>query len=125
MVGRSAGPATKGFDAQIVIVNNRLPQIPAQLHAEAVKLVAQHGYAIEAAGKQKAPVKTGTLRRSIHTVLSGGGLTATVGPSVRYGIFVELGTRHMGARPYMRPAAELVFPQFIAAVKRLLAEVGA
>ena len=48
------------------------------------------------------------------------GLTGIVGPSVLYGKFVEFGTRHMGARPYMRPAAEQVLPKFAAAVKRAL-----
>jgi hypothetical protein len=40
---------------------------------------------------------------------------------VLYGKFVEFGTRRMGARPYMRPAAEQVLPGFADAVKRALA----
>ena len=50
-------------------------------------------------------------------------LSAGVGPSVFYGLFVEMGTRRMGARPYMRPAAEAVLPKFAAAVKALMGKL--
>lgn len=106
------------------MVSNTIPTIPAQLHAEAVKLVATHAYAIEAAGKEKAPVRTGTLRRSIHTVFSSGGASAVIGPSVLYGFWVEFGSRHRAARPFMRPAAELILPKFVDAMKRLVAGLG-
>jgi HK97 gp10 family phage protein len=107
----------------IRIVSNKLASTAAGQHAETLAAVSRAGFAIEAAGKAKAPVLTGTLRRSIHTVLSNGGATATVGPSVNYGIFVEFGTRRMGARPYMRPAAELVFPRFVDEIKAITRKV--
>ena len=31
---------------------------------------------------------------------------ATVNGVVEYGVFVEMGTRHMAAQPYLRPAAD-------------------
>lgn len=103
------------------VVSNKLPQMPAAIHQIAVAEVQKAAFRIEAAAKVKVPVRTGTLRRSIHTVMSNGGLTGTVGPSVLYGKFVEFGTRKRGAKPYMRPAAEAVMPQFLAAMKSALA----
>ena len=106
------------------MVFNYLPAVSSALHAGAVAEVAKAGYDIEAAAKAKTPARTGTLRRSIHTVISAGGLTATVGPSARYGRYVEMGTRHMGARPYLRPAAEAVYPRFKDAMLALTRKGG-
>ena len=108
----------------IRVVFNKLPQVATGLHAGAVAEVAKAAHDIEAAAKAKVPVRTATLQRSIHTVISAGGLTATVGPSVDYGAYVEFGTRHMGARPYMRPAAEAVYPRFTDAMKALTRRGG-
>lgn len=105
----------------IVVKSNRLPEISAAIRPTVAGEVKRATLQIEAGAKAKVPYITGTLRRSIHSVFSNGGLTGIVGPSVLYGKFVEFGTRRMGARPYMRPAAEQVLPGFAAAVKRALA----
>lgn len=99
------------------VKSNRLPQITTALHQVAVTEVKKHAYMVEAQAKAKVAVDTGTLRRSIHSVFENGGLRALVGPSVLYGKFVEFGTRRMGARPYMRPAAESVLPKFVASMR--------
>jgi HK97 gp10 family phage protein len=104
----------------IRIVSNRLPEMPALIRAAVIPEVQKATYGVEAKSKALVPVKTSTLRRSIHSVFENGGLTGLVGPSVLYGKFVEFGTRRMGARPYMRPAAEQVLPKFVDAVKRAL-----
>ncbi len=104
----------------IRVVSNKLPALPAHLKGAASDEVKKATFDIEAAAKAKVPVRTATLQRSIHSVFSENGLTGTVGPSVDYGLYVEMGTRHMGARPYMRPAAEAVYPKFIDAIKTLL-----
>ena len=102
------------------IVSNRLPQMPAQVRTLCAQEVERAARLIEADSKAKVPVRTGTLRRSIHTLLENGGLRALVGPSVLYGKFVELGTRRMGARPYMRPAAAKHLPEFANRLKMAL-----
>lgn len=104
----------------VIVKSNRLPEMPAVIHAAVVGEVKKATYDVEAKSKAIAPVKTGLLRRSIHSVFENGGLTGLVGPSVLYGKFVEFGTRRMGARPYMRPAAEQVLPKFVDDVKRAL-----
>jgi HK97 gp10 family phage protein len=107
----------------IKVVSNRIPQMPAIIKAAVAAEVQKSAFQIEADAKAKVPVKTATLQRSIHTVMSNGGLTGTVGPSVFYGIFVEMGTRRMGARPFMRPAAEKNLPLFMAAVRAALGKL--
>jgi HK97 gp10 family phage protein len=106
--------------ATIRVVYNNLPKLPAEIKTGVKAEIHRAGFDIEARAKAKVPVLTGTLRRSITTQLENDGMTAVVGPSVEYGIYVEFGTRRMGARPYMRPAAEAVYPQFTDNVKALL-----
>jgi hypothetical protein len=103
------------------VVSNRLPWMSREVKAAVVEQVAISTYDVEAHAKAVVPVRTGTLRRSIHSIFENGGLRGICGPSVDYGDDVELGTRHMAARPYMRPAAALVLPRFASALKRLLA----
>lgn len=61
---------------------------------------------IQTAAVQKAPVLTGTLRRSIHTETAetSEGAVARVGTNVEYGPAQEFGTSRMSGQPYLRPA---------------------
>ena len=74
----------------------------------AAALVAQND------AKRRAPVKTGTLRRSIHTE-DIDATTVAVGTDVPYAARQEFGfagtdsrgrTSHQAARPYLRPALD-------------------
>lgn len=59
------------------------------------------------AAQTKAPVRTGNLRRSLHTeVIEQTAATATVmvGTDVDYARYVEEGTSRQAAQPYLRPA---------------------
>jgi len=105
------------------IVTNRIPAISAAIKPLVAAEVQKAAFQIEARAKAVVAVDTGTLRRSITTVMSNGGLTGVVGPSVFYGKFIEFGTRRMGARPFMRPAAEAVMPGFAAAVAAALGKL--
>lgn len=107
----------------IKIISNRLPAISAALRPAVVAEVSKATLDVEALAKAKVPVKTATLQRSIHSVFTNGGLTGTVGPSVFYGAYVEFGTRRMGARPYMRPAADAVLPGFAARIRAILGKL--
>jgi hypothetical protein len=51
-------------------------------------------------------VDTGRLRSSVtwRIAFDGGGIYAEVGTNVFYGVYVELGTRYMSARPFLVPA---------------------
>ena len=59
----------------------------------------------ESYAKDICPVDTGRLRNSI-THSQEGADTEVIGTNVEYASFVELGTRRMKERPFLRPAAE-------------------
>ena len=64
------------------------------------------GLIAESHAKQLCPVDTGYLRNSITNATEDNGHTVVIGTSVEYAPYVELGTRRMKARPYLRPAIE-------------------
>jgi len=63
---------------------------------------------VEGRAKEKAPVRTGTLRRSITSVVlkEGNQVVGVIGTNVRYAPYVELGVRRSAARPYLVPALQ-------------------
>lgn len=68
-----------------------------------VRDVARRGAtSILAKSQQRVPVDTGKLKRSSSARL--GVTTFTVQYSQPYAVYVEMGTRHMSAQPYLRPA---------------------
>jgi len=62
------------------------------LRAEVGKAMAQSLLTIEGAVKERTPVDTGTLRRSIHSEIRSE-LHGEVGTDLRYAPYVEVGTR--------------------------------
>lgn len=48
----------------------------------------------------------GDTAGSVNTVITDGGMTANVGPTMDYDPYVEYGTRFMEAEPAIRPAFE-------------------
>lgn len=76
-------------------------------------IIAKGAADLEAAAKQRAPVDTGFLRSSITRDIQG--LTATIGPTANYGVYVEMGTSRMRPQPYMAPALADVVPTVEAA----------
>jgi HK97 gp10 family phage protein len=69
---------------------------------------------VKALAKQLAPVRTGHLRSSIHAKISE--WVAEIGAEATYALFVELGTRHMQAQPYLYPAIQEHLPQLEAII---------
>lgn len=103
----------------IRIVSNRIPQIAAAIRPALSRAVKTATLDVQAKAQAIVPVKTGTLRRSITSQFPSE-LTGRVGPSVNYGVYVEMGTRRMAARPYMRPAAAQAASGFVSAVRAAL-----
>jgi HK97 gp10 family phage protein len=64
---------------------------PSAVDAELRSIVQTGALLIESEARSLAPRDTGRLQGSIHSRISG--LTAEVGPTVAYGLFVEKGTR--------------------------------
>lgn len=78
---------------------------------------------IENAAKEYCPVRTGTLRRSIHTEIEypdQNRVVALIGPDAPYGVYVEYGTSRMRAQPYLRPAVDQHGDEARAAVLTIL-----
>ncbi len=69
---------------------------------------------IKASARQRVPVKTGNLRSSIYSKISE--WVAIVGAEAAYAMFVELGTRHMRARPFLYPAIQEELPRLEAII---------
>ncbi|MDN5687127.1 MAG: HK97 gp10 family phage protein [Brachybacterium sp.] len=80
---------------------------------------------ISTGAKNRAPVDTGALKSSISSSITrrGGTLRGEVGPTVNYAGYVENGTIHMRAQPYLRPATDAALPGYEAALGQLGAEI--
>lgn len=66
------------------------------------------------------PYSSGDTARSINTVISDEGLTATVAPTMNYDPYVEYGTRFMEAEPFVHPAFNEVKEQFKSDMEKLV-----
>lgn len=84
---------------------------------------------VAAKAKQRVPVRTGLLRKSITFNVSVKGASqahALVGyrRKVFYGRFIELGTSKMSAKPFLRPALDEshgeIEAQFVHALNRII-----
>jgi len=106
------------MSARIVIKYNNLPRIAERLPEAVSAIIRKAAFDVEANAKAIVPVDTGKLKNSITSEFPS--LTkAIIAPHTDYAIYVEFGTRHQRAQPYMRPAAEKVAPAFFAAMQRL------
>ena len=84
---------------------------PALFKVHASSVVAVTTFAIAQRARALVPVGEGNLKAAIEgSKPTAGGLIGKVGTSTKdvyYWRFVEFGTKHMTARPFFRPAAEL------------------
>ena len=62
------------------------------------------GLLAEGYAKKLAPVDTGNLRNSITHDVDDGEPAAYIGTNVEYATYQELGTIHMKAQPFLKPA---------------------
>jgi HK97 gp10 family phage protein len=101
---------------RVTIVLNAFPKIAADLKPKAERIIAKAAQDIEARAKERAPVDTGRLRTSIKASRVGE-LHWKVQVGAEYGVYVEHGTRHMRAQPYLMPAVEIVRPGLAEAMR--------
>lgn len=100
---------------------DRIPEITARFPGAVRAAVAKAAYDTEADAKTLCPVDTGALRGSIKTQVEGA--SARVTASMEYAGYVEFGTYKMAPRAFMRPAADINEPKFIAAMEALAAHL--
>ena len=93
-----------------------------QVHSQLASWAAD----VKALAKQLVPVRTGHLRSSIYASIKE--WVADIGAEAAYAYFVELGTRHMKAQPYLYPAIQEHLPRLeqiiLEAIDRAKSEAG-
>lgn len=99
-----------GFGIQILGLTElvaRMGAAPVGIQSDMRTTMTQALLLVEGTARTLAPKKTGRLASSITSRVSGSGgqLLGEVGPSVRYGLYVETGTR-----PHWMPPGILPFP---------------
>jgi HK97 gp10 family phage protein len=92
------------------IVFNRIPEVIAEVEANAIKAVADVSADIERNAQARAPVQTGYLRSSIKAQAHG--KSAEIEAGAEYAAYVEYGTYKMAARPFLSPAVEAAKDEF-------------
>lgn len=113
---------------QITIKVNGIPEALASLKKYQFKKKEQikqeliiGGFKVEGFAKDLVVVLTGRLRASITTDDSKIDLLVVyVGTDVVYGPFIEFGTKHMAARPYLFPAFFAYENEIVKAIGRVL-----
>ena len=92
----------------------------AQKMVDVKACISKHGADLNKVMVEKAPVKTGFLRRSIKLSKGDDGMSVTVEPTAEYAPYLEYGTRFMKERPFVKPDLEKVKPKFIRDVKKIM-----
>lgn len=85
-------------------------------------LLQRAGFEAEGLAKQKAPIDTGYLRGSIQSGKATA-LEVAVNVGAEYGIYHEIGTRYMAARPYLAPGLQRASDNLRAALEALFRSV--
>ena len=93
-------------------------------YTKAVEIAARH---VEADAKRRVVewplVDTGTTLNSINAK-EAGEMVWRIGPTTEYAPFLEFGTVHMRARPFMIPALEGESPRFTEAIRQINNELA-
>jgi HK97 gp10 family phage protein len=103
---------------RMVVTVNNIGPITRKMRNRMQDIVRETTHNIEAGAKQRAPVRTGFLRNSIHSEFLGS-MTGHVVVGAEYGIYVEMGTRYMSPRPYLLPSVETERVRFFAKMRAL------
>ena len=80
-----------------------------RVQIEAIRLVSQAAFPPASKAGEPPRVRTGTLLRSIDQETfraTTADFTARVGSNLKYGFWLETGTRRMAPRPWLRPALD-------------------
>ena len=103
-----------------VTVDDRAFQVALRQYASRLQINTREdlyrlGLMVQNEARRLAPVDTGRLRASITVKRTPDGVT--VGTNVEYAPYVEYGTRHMAAQPYLRPAVLTAMGRWVSVVR--------
>jgi HK97 gp10 family phage protein len=105
---------------KLVIVRDDIPAIMVRTNSRVVSLTdAVRGEVLREA-QANCPVDEGTLRDSGHIDGDDVIFDAVNAIGRPYGPYVEYGTRHMAAQPFLTPAAERVKPLLFGGMAKIL-----
>lgn len=114
--------------ARVAVLKNDYGRVADAMRRNAEALVKETALTIANEAKQRAPVETGTLRRSLH-VEETGDLRAEVGTDLPYAARLEFGfvgadsrgrVYSQAPRPYLLPASEAARPAWERGIKGLV-----
>lgn len=100
----------------------KLDGYPEEVTAVLQQVVTEVARTIKAEARQRAPVRTGALRDSIHN-RPVGKLSEEVVAEVDYAVYVELGTTRTPPRPFLGPAAQSVVGRVEGLVRQALEKI--
>ena len=129
---------------EVVVVYDILPEVAAKMEEVLSEIVRKVAFDLQAMAQVAAPVDTGFLKNSIYVVTNdkstydaasapsktsqellpeverpSTSTEAVVAVGANYGVYVEYGTVHQPAHPYLGPAAELMRGEFLRALTEL------
>ena len=87
-----------------VTIQDHSSEVSAEIKAALLRGLETCGLVAEGYAKKLAPVDTGNLRNSITHDVDDGEPAAYIGTNVEYAPYVCLGTIHMKAQPFLKPA---------------------
>lgn len=101
-----------------VVLKNRIPEIMAELPVRGKAMALTLAEETATAGRDRAPVATGTLRDSIEAKSSPGGAAVY---ATWYWFLVEFGSTNAPANPFMIPALEAAYTTVLRVAREELA----
>ena len=87
-----------------VTIQDHSAEVSADIKSALLRGIETCGLVAEGYAKKLAPVDTGNLRNSITHTVDDGEPAAYIGTNVEYAPYVCLGTIHMKAQPFLKPA---------------------
>lgn len=105
-VSKTAGLTAGDSSVLVQVQEDNAKEIAEAIAKQTAAALETVGLLAEGYAKKKCPVDTGRLRNSITHTVDSTMLEAYIGTNVEYAPHVELGTRHMDAQPFLRPAAQ-------------------
>ena len=112
-IGRGAA---KGVGAKVYLDIEGIRAIRKKAPFALAGYIADAAQRVERGAKRRCPVDTGKLKASIGQIKEDRfAVTVTYAvsdPDAYYGLFIELGTRHSAAQPFLGPAMEEERPIF-------------
>ena len=87
-----------------VEIQDNSKEISENIKSALLRGLEKCGLTAERFAKKLAPYDTGNLRNSITHTVDDGEPAAYIGTNVEYAPYQELGTIHMAAHPFLKPA---------------------